>query len=148
MFKAAASPRPQSAFNGILDEGSHIHGELRFDKEFRIQGELTGSIVSEGLLMILEEGKIEGDIRVRKVVVSGTIKGTLQATETIHITASGKVFADISTPSLTIEDGAFFEGRCSMGKPVGQPLKQPLSQASNQSVEPQRVTKMPVAQRG
>jgi len=135
MFKPAG---PQSDLNGLLDRGSHIHGELRFDEEFVIRGGLTGSIVSDGVLKIGEEGELEGEIRVRRVVVSGTIKGTLHATETIHITSTGKVFADLLTPSLTIEEGAFFEGRCSMSS-AGK---------TNQSAEPQKVTKMPITQRG
>ena len=134
MFKPAS---PQSDLNGLLDRGSHIHGELRFDEEFVIRGGLTGSIVSNGVLKIGEEGELDGEIRVRRVVVSGTVKGTLHATETIHITSTGKVFADLVTPSLTIEDGAFFEGRCSMA-----PVK-----TSHQGAEPQKVTKMSLAQR-
>ena len=113
MFKTSS---PQSDVNGLLDRGSHIQGELRFENEFRIRGGLTGSIVSEGELLVGEEGEIEGDIQVRRIVVSGTIKGTLRATESIQITSTGKVFADLFTPSLTVEDGAFLEGRCSMTK--------------------------------
>lgn len=135
MFKAAAT----SGLDGMLDQGSHIHGELRFDKEFIIQGGLTGSIVSEGVLKVYQEGEIDGEIRVRKVVISGTIKGSLHASESIHITSTGKVYADLFTPSLTIEEGAFFEGRCSMAKPAGQPSKQDAGS--------QKVTKMPIAQR-
>lgn len=141
MFKPA---NPQSDLNGLLDRGSHIHGELRFDDEFVIRGGLTGSIVSEGVLKIGEEGEIEGEIRVCRVVVSGTIKGTLYATETIHITSTGKVLADLFTPSLTIEEGAFFEGRCSMAENSHQGTE---SQKVTQKAT-QKVTQMPIAHRG
>ena len=135
MFKTAAS-----GLDGMLDQGSHIHGELRFDKEFIIQGGVTGSIVSDGVLKVYKGGEIDGEIRVRKAVVSGTVKGELHASEAIHITSTGKVLADLFTPSLTVDEGAFFEGRCSMGNNAGQPVKK--------DVESQKVTKMPLAQRG
>ena len=34
----------------------------------------------------------------------------------MQIAASGKVFAEIDTPALVIEDGATFEGSCSMSR--------------------------------
>jgi cytoskeletal protein CcmA (bactofilin family) len=35
------------------------------------------------------------------------------------------VFADIDTPSLVIEDGAFFEGRCAMAREERESAKSP-----------------------
>ncbi len=104
----------QSDLNGFLDSGSHLKGELRFDTSFRVDGKFTGSIFSEGDLMVGEGGEIEGDLAVGRVFVSGTIRGSLRASRRVQIAPSGKVFADIETPSLEIEDGALFEGRCSM----------------------------------
>ncbi len=104
----------QSDLNGFLDSGSHMEGELRFDTSFRVDGKFTGSIVSEGDLMVGEGGEIEGEIAVGRIFISGTIRGTLRASRRVQIAPSGKVFADLETPTLEIEDGALFEGRCSM----------------------------------
>ncbi len=38
----------------------------------------------------------------------------MRATERVEITSVGKVTADIFTPALCIEEGAFLEGHCSM----------------------------------
>ena len=46
----------------------------------------------------------------------GVVDEAVFAGQRIEITAQGRVNADLETPSLMIEDGAFFEGRCSMGK--------------------------------
>jgi cytoskeletal protein CcmA (bactofilin family) len=104
----------QSDLNGFLDSGSHMEGELRFDTSFRVDGKFTGSVVSEGDLMVGEGGEIEGELAVGRIFVSGTIRGSIRASRRIQIAPSGKVFADLETPSLEIEDGALFEGRCSM----------------------------------
>ena len=108
------SEAKQSDLNGFLDSGSHMEGELRFDTSFRVDGKFTGSVVSEGDLMVGEGGEIEGDLAVGRVFISGTIRGNLRASRRVQIAPSGKVFADVETPSLEIEDGAIFEGRCSM----------------------------------
>jgi cytoskeletal protein CcmA (bactofilin family) len=104
----------QSDLNGFLDSGSHLEGELRFDTSFRIDGKFTGSIVSEGDLMVGEGGEIEGELAIGRIFVSGTIRGSVHASRRVQIAPSGKVFAEIETPSLEIEDGAIFEGRCTM----------------------------------
>ncbi len=109
----------QSDLNGFLDSGSHLQGELRFDASFRIDGKLTGSVTSEGDLIVGESGEIDGEIRVGQVFVSGTVRGKVQAARKVQISPSGKVFAEIDTPALIIEDGATFEGSCSMSREGG-----------------------------
>ena len=79
---------------------------------------------------------IEGDLR-----VSGTVDGTLEATGDIEIAGAGKVNGgvtaynrlvvgsdasliggDVRVARLTVEDGATFSGKVSMGKqPVAEP---------------------------
>lgn len=103
-----------SDLNGFLDSGSHVEGELRFDASFRVDGKLTGTVISEGDLIVGEGGEVEGDLQVGQIFVSGTVRGTVRAARRIQISATGKVRAEIDTPSLVVEDGAFFEGRCSM----------------------------------
>lgn len=113
MFKASNS---RGDLNGFLDAGSHMQGELHFEDTFRIDGRLTGGVVSDGDLIIGERGEIDGHIKVRRLFVSGIARGQLEATEEIEITGTGRVFADLDTPILKVEEGALFEGRCAMPK--------------------------------
>ena len=106
----------QSDLNGFLDSGSHLEGELRFEASFRVDGKLTGIVRSEGDLIVGESGEVEGELYVGQVFVSGTVRGTIRASRKIQIAPNGKVFAELDTPSLVIEDGATFEGRCAMAR--------------------------------
>jgi len=105
-----------SDLNGFLDSGSHLEGELRFEASFRVDGKLTGIVRSEGDLIVGEAGEVEGELYVGQVFVSGTVRGVVRAARKIQIAPSGKVFAELDTPTLVIEDGATFEGRCSMSR--------------------------------
>lgn len=100
--------------NGFLDAGSHINGELHFEDTFRIDGKLTGHAISEGDLVVGDTGEVDAELRVGRVFISGTVRGKIRAAQRVEITADGRVFADIDTPSLVIEDGALFEGSCRM----------------------------------
>jgi cytoskeletal protein CcmA (bactofilin family) len=113
IFKSDGGGKP-SDLNGFLDSGSHVEGELRFETSFRVDGRFTGKVQSNGDLIIGEGGEVDGDVRAGQVFVSGTLRGTIRAGRRVQISARGKVLADLDTPSLVIEDGAFFEGRCTM----------------------------------
>ena len=100
--------------NGFLDAGSHIRGELSFENTFRVDGKITGTVKSKGDLVIGEGGIVDGEIEAGRIYVSGTVKGEVKARERVEIGVSGRVEADLFTPALVIEDGAFFQGRCTM----------------------------------
>jgi cytoskeletal protein CcmA (bactofilin family) len=106
----------QSDLNGFLDRGSHLEGKLRFETSFRVDGKLTGNVVSDGVLIVGDGGEVDGEVEVGQVFISGTVRGTIRAAKRVQISATGKVFADLETPTLVIEDGAFFEGRCAMAR--------------------------------
>jgi cytoskeletal protein CcmA (bactofilin family) len=118
MMKSTAR---QGDLNGFLDRGSHLHGELQFDTHFRVHGKLTGEVTTEGELVVGEGGEVDGELRVGQIIVSGEVRGSIHATRRVQITATGKVLADVDTPSLIVEDGAFFEGRCAMKKDSAKP---------------------------
>jgi cytoskeletal protein CcmA (bactofilin family) len=120
----------QGDLNGFLDGGSHLQGELRFEASFRVDGKLTGLVESEGDLIVGEAGEVDGEVRAGQVFVSGTVRGTIHALRRVQIAPSGKVFAEIDTPTLVIEDGATFEGRCSMSRGDAQPAAGPKRVAS------------------
>ncbi len=131
------SDHASGELNGFLDAGSHMQGELRFDNTFRIDGRFNGTIISDGDLVVGDRGDFEGEIRVAQVFISGTVKGEIQAQRKVQIAPGGKVFADLETPSLIIEDGAIFEGRCSM---VSKGKSSERVQAG-----PARISPLPVA---
>ncbi|HXU32028.1 MAG TPA: polymer-forming cytoskeletal protein [Thermoanaerobaculia bacterium] len=118
----------QSDLNGFLDTGSHINGELRFETTFRVDGKLTGIVRSGGDLVVGEGGEVEGEIEVGQVFVSGVVRGTIRAARRVQITPTGKVFSDIETPALIVEDGALFEGRCAMAPAAPVPSAASASQ--------------------
>ena len=100
--------------NGILDKGSHLRGELHFEQTFRVDGRLTGKIVSDGDLVVGERGEIEGEIEVGRAFVSGLVRGRIRTARRLEIGAGGRVYADLETPTLVIGEGATFQGNCAM----------------------------------
>jgi len=101
--------------NGFLDRGSSFKGELEFEDTMRIDGRFNGRIHSKNELIVGESAHIEGDIHVGRVAISGTVVGKIVADQRVEIHRNGKVYSDIDTPALIIEEGAIFQGNCVMG---------------------------------
>ena len=98
-----------------LGEGAEVTGEVSFTKGMRISGILKGKINSDAFLEIGPGGKVEAEVRIRKISINGEFRGVIRASDRVEIHKDGKVFGDIYSQCLIIEAGAFFEGRCNMG---------------------------------
>src|SRR5438477_7285463 len=105
--------------NGFLDSGAVFKGELKFEDTMRIDGRFNGKIVSKNELIVGESATIEGDVHVGRVAISGTVIGKIVAAQRVEIHRNGKVYSDIDTPALIIEEGAIFQGNCVMGDRKG-----------------------------
>jgi len=101
--------------NGFLDRGATFRGELEFEDTMRIDGRFNGKIMSKNELIVGESAHIEGDVHVGRIAISGTVVGRIVAEQRVEIHRNGKVFSDIDTPALVIEEGAIFQGNCTMG---------------------------------
>lgn len=107
--------------NAFLGEGTSFKGALTFEGTVRIDGRLEGQIFTKDTLVVGESAQVKAEIHAGTVVIGGTVQGNVVAERRIEIHASGRLFGNVSTPSLVIEEGVVFEGSCTMGQsPPGE----------------------------
>lgn len=106
--------------NGFLDRGARLEGTLEFDDVFRIDGAFKGTIVSEHELVVGDAGSIEGEVRVGRLAVSGTIRGIIRAKERVEVHAGARLYAEVHTPALVVEEGAIIQGTVETGPDAGK----------------------------
>ena len=106
------------ALNGFLDSGARFEGTLSFDDVFRIDGHFRGVVVSESELVVGDRAVLEGEVRVGRLAVSGTIRGVIHARERVEVHAGARIFAEIHTPALVVEEGAVLQGPVEAGSVV------------------------------
>ena len=109
-------------FNGFLDAGTSITGELRFSGTLRIDGNIHGSITTPDRLIVGEKAVVHADIKAGEVAILGTVSGNIECERSLQICPSGRLRGDVQTPKLVIEDGGVFEGlsRCVKGSEQDQ----------------------------
>lgn len=98
----------------FLGKGSALQGNLTFHGSIRIDGDVTGHITGDGLLVIGEGARIEADIEAPSVRIGGTVLGSIEARESVHVTPSGSLRGNIRTPVFVCEAGGVFTGHCEM----------------------------------
>jgi cytoskeletal protein CcmA (bactofilin family) len=97
--------------NCVIGEGSVFEGRFHVNGSILIEGKFEGDIKTEDQLVVGPTGKVKTDIHARKVIISGTLIGNINATEEVNLMASGKVLGNITTPKLTVEEGVITEGK-------------------------------------
>ena len=94
----------------ILAEGAFFEGELRFKGIARVAGEMKGKIRGSGSLIIESSAKVEADGETDHLILLGEFKGKLKARKTVLMEPPARFLGEVSSPSLTIKEGVFFEG--------------------------------------
>ena len=107
----------EGRLSGFVGHGTTLTGETVFQAMLRVDGHLVGSITSDsGTLIVGTNGQVDANVSVSTATINGTLNGDIVASERIQLGRTAKVMGNIQTPRLTIEDGAVFEGGCTMMK--------------------------------
>ena len=99
---------------GYIGKGVEINGRLSFESTVRIDGTVKGEVETSGTLIIGDSGCVEGTIRVGTTIITGEVRGIVEASKRVELKSPCKLYGDIKTPSLMIGEGAIFEGNCTM----------------------------------
>jgi len=141
-----SSEAPAGDIRGFLGEGTDIKGEVSFNEILRVDGKISGKVISEsGTLLVGERGYIKANVEAGSVSVSGTVEGTITAKNKVEIHPTGKVYGDVYTQALIIEHGAVFDGKCHMtgrdvpNRPQETPNRSQMDDFKNNKVKVDKV---------
>ena len=99
----------------FLGQGTRLTGKVAFEGPARIEGQVEGEIVASETLWIGESAVLNAQIAGATVIIHGKVTGDITASRRLEIRAPGRLYGNVTTPSLVIEEGVIFEGHCSMG---------------------------------
>ncbi len=110
--------------NTIIGEGTRLEGEITIPGSVRVDGVIKGGFFARGHLTVGAQGEIEAPtVKCESAHIAGKIVGNLIAPQRVHLTSTAKVFGDITTQVLVIEEGAVFNGRSQMTPPAEEEEK-------------------------
>lgn len=98
----------------LISIGTDITGDIKSNGDIRIDGSLTGNLITKGKVVIGPTGKVNGEVNCKNSEVSGLIEGRITVGQLLSLKASSKIVGEIITSKLAIEPGALFTGTCKM----------------------------------
>lgn len=100
--------------NTILGKGSTFEGTLKVEESLRVDGKIKGKVSTTDSLVIGKEGEIEGEIKTKNAIIGGRVKANLKASGKVILESKSQFIGELTTTRLVIDDGAVFEGQCTM----------------------------------
>lgn len=134
----AFKKRVNKEFDIIVGLSSTINGDLSSEGSIRIDGNVSGEIVSKGDVIIGDNAVVKANISAEYCEISGTVEGNVHSETQLKIFKSGNLNGDITVSSFTIEEGGIFRGNCDINpdkkekKPVDINEKKKNNQQNNQ----------------
>jgi cytoskeletal protein CcmA (bactofilin family) len=156
----SSTPRP-SAMAGreaaVIGPSIHIDGDVRGEEDLLIEGEVSGTVqLKNNSLTIGPQGKVRADVYAHSIYVDGLLEGDLYGSERVHIRKSAQVRGNVTSPRVSLEDGAKFKGSIEMDPQAVQslvgraaaPKNAPAAAAKPVAPQPPKVDVPPVAKTG
>jgi cytoskeletal protein CcmA (bactofilin family) len=110
--------------SNVIGENSYFTGTFIINGSLRIDGRFEGKHLQADQLYIGRTGRIKTNIVAVSIIVEGLIIGNINASSRILLMPTAKVYGDIKTPELIIQNGVILEGRCTIANDLRTSAKE------------------------
>ena len=94
-----------------------IKGDITSNSDMKIDGTLTGNIVSTAKVIVGSGGFVEGDVTGQQADIHGKVTGTIRVTDLLQLKGNCVSNGNIYAGKLQVEPSATFNGSCHMEQP-------------------------------
>ena len=108
--------KKNKSFNTVIGAGVTINGDINSEGSLRIDGKITGNIEIQGDLFVGSSAVINGNIIANNIELSGMVVGNIHSENLLRMLSTGKLYGDMQVNAFVADEGAFFQGKCSMPK--------------------------------
>lgn len=92
----------------------NVSGKLIFHEPVRIEGRFRGEVRSVELVVVGEDGMIEGKVFAPRLLIMGELRGDVVGCDRMVLGPRAKFFGNIQTRNLTVAEGAYLDGNVRM----------------------------------
>ena len=100
------------SINTIIGKGSAISGNMKVNGFIRVDGDIDGSLETDGNVIVGENARIRGDLTAKSVIIGGIIKGNVKANESVKLLAEAAVIGDVISRKVQVDGSAIIHGHC------------------------------------
>jgi len=104
----------------VVSAGMRIEGELKSGGNISIDGVISGKVHTSQDLEIGPNAQIDADLIANNAIIGGVVKGNVTIKNSLQLMSTAKILGNISCSSISIQEGAYFNGACRMQEPKTQ----------------------------
>lgn len=112
MFRKKSGPK--TTIDSLIGATTRMEGNVVFQGGLRIDGHVRGDVIagegSAGLLVIGENGRVDGNIVAAHLIVNGTVQGSVTVSNLVELQPKAKLSGELRYRSVEIHRGAMVEG--------------------------------------
>jgi cytoskeletal protein CcmA (bactofilin family) len=112
---SSAAAEKMSVFGPTL----RFKGELKAQEDLKIEGRIEGTIHHQQRVVVGAKGEVVATVSAGSIDVEGKVQGDMNAKKSIKVNSSAVVRGNLRAPSVSITEGANFNGSVSMEQVVG-----------------------------
>lgn len=98
----------------IIGENTQVKGDVTFSGGLHIDGKIKGNVLadddSDSILILSQEGVIEGEVRVPNVLLNGKVTGNVYACDRVELASQARIDGSVYYHLLEMEMGAAING--------------------------------------
>lgn len=99
----------------LISRETTVSGDISFSGNLEVEGEVKGNILAErdqeAMVRVVETGRVEGEIRAPRVMINGTVEGSVHAAKHLELAPHARVLGDIHYNLVEMSAGAEVNGR-------------------------------------
>ena len=114
VHQAANNHPGKNTIDTVIGSTSTIDGNILFSGNLKIDGIVNGNVTADdegAILIINEEGQIQGEVKVANIMVNGKIDGNIFASKKIELFQNAKIFGDVHYNLLEMASGSEVNGK-------------------------------------
>jgi cytoskeletal protein CcmA (bactofilin family) len=101
--------------NTIIGKGTQIKGNLKVQNSLRIDGTVIGDVQSTDTIIVGKDGEVRGQVKGKHILLAGKVHGNVLASDRVYLETKAIIQGDIRAARLVVDEGALFDGKCTMG---------------------------------
>ena len=112
--RSASVPQKGSAGRSgaaVLGAGTRVRGRVTGSGDLTVLGSVEGEVRLRGALDIAEGGRVVSDVDADSLRVAGSLEGNASVSGEVTILAGARVKGDVRGASVTLDEGADYDGR-------------------------------------
>ena len=114
MFSEKKSGPNQVLARNIIGKDTTFVGDIKSEGDFRIDGNVKGTIITVGRVVIGREGSVDGTIECTNADIEGKFSGNLSVDQLLSLKATANISGEVVLDKLSVEPGATFNASCNM----------------------------------